>query len=145
MSGRILAAAIFLAGAATGFGGDMSEIFKGFMQGPPPQGSAGSQPAPEERSRDRGDWQVVAEIPAGGDAKELAVNRSIRVVQIECTAGSVIVNTVVIREGGAKSPITVGRRFNQGERQDIDLGGERQVTGLRISDGGRGNYRVRVQ
>ena len=141
----MLAAAVFLAGAAASFGGDVSEIFKGFMQGPPPQGPAESPPATEERSREKGDWQVVAEIPAGGDAKELAVNRSVRVIQIECTEGSVIVNTLVVREGPAKNPITVARRFNQGERQDIDLGGERQVSGLRISDGGRGKYRVRVK
>ena len=91
------------------------------------------------------DWKTVAEVTAGGDAKELAVNRTIRTVQIECTAGSVIVNTVVIREGGAKSPITVARRFNQGEKQNLDLGYDRNVTGLRISDGGQGRYKVHAK
>ena len=90
-------------------------------------------------------WETVATLTTGGDAKEVTVNRTVRVVQIECTAGPVIVNTVVIREGGAKDPITVGRRFNTGEQQDLDLGRDRNVTGLRISDGGRGTYKVKVK
>lgn len=145
MSGRILAVAMLLAGAAPSFGGDLSEIFKGLRPGPPPQGAPETRPEEAERPREKGGWQVVAELPAGGPAKEVAVNRDVRVIQIECTEGSVIVNTLVVREGPAKNPITVARRFNQGERQDVDLGGERQVSGLRISDGGRGKYRVRVK
>jgi hypothetical protein len=91
------------------------------------------------------DWGTVAEVTAGGEAKELAVNRNIRIVQIECTEGTVIVNTVVIREGASKSPITVARAFTQGQKQDIDLGSERQVTGLRISDGGKGKYKIHAK
>ena len=90
-------------------------------------------------------WQAVADVTAGGDAKELAVNRVIRVIQIECTQGTVIVNTLWVREGAAKSPVTVARRFSAGETQDIDLGNARQVTGLRISDGGRGAYKIRAK
>lgn len=90
-------------------------------------------------------WQAVADVTAGGDAKELAVNRVLRVIQIECTTGTVIVNTLWVREGAAKSPVTVARRFSEGEKQDIDLGSARQVTGLRISDGGRGTYKIRAK
>ncbi|HHX97378.1 MAG: hypothetical protein WAQ74_01305 [Kiritimatiellia bacterium] len=90
-------------------------------------------------------WKVVAEVTAGGDAKELAVNRTIRTVQIECTDGTVVVNTVVIREGAAKEPITVARRFNKGDKQDLDLGRSRNVTGLRISDSGKGRYKVHAK
>ena len=94
---------------------------------------------------DKVEWHVVADVTAGGDAKELAVNRAVRVVQIECTEGTVIVNTVWVREGAAKTPITVARRFAQGERQDLDLGYARTVTGFRISDGGKGKYTILVQ
>lgn len=90
-------------------------------------------------------WKTIGEYTSGGDAKELAVNRTIRTVQIECTDGSVIVNTVVVREGAAKDPITVARRFNKGEKQDLDLGHDRNATGLRISDGGKGRYKVHVK
>lgn len=92
-------------------------------------------------------WGTVAEVTAGskGDAIELAVNRAIRTVQIECTEGSVIVNTVVIREGGAKTPITVARRFNKGDKQDLDLGSVRNVTGLRISNQGPGKFKVHAK
>ena len=92
------------------------------------------------KKKDR--WEALAELSPGKEAKEVAVNRTIRAVQIECLEGSVIVNTLVVREGGAKEALTVGRRFNAGDRQDLDLGRERNVTGLRISDGGRGRYRV---
>jgi hypothetical protein len=91
------------------------------------------------------DWQTVADVTAGGEAKELIVNRTIRLVQIECTEGSVIVNTLWIREGDAKSPIKIARRFTRGEGQNIDLGNERQVTGFRISDGGKGTYKIQAQ
>lgn len=91
------------------------------------------------------DWGTVAEVTAGGDAKELVVNRNIRVVQIECTEGTVIVNTVVIREGTSKKPISVARAFTQGQKQDIDLGSPRQVTGVRISDGGKGKYKINAK
>lgn len=90
-------------------------------------------------------WTTIATLVAGGDAKEVVVNRSVRMVQIECTQGIVIVNTVVVREGAGKNPITVARRFNAGESQDLDLGQARMVTGLRISDSGRGQYRINVK
>lgn len=87
-------------------------------------------------------WKLASEVTAGGGAKELAVNRTIQTVQIHCITGPVIVNTIVVREGGKKTPFTVARRFNDGEKQNIDLGQSRNVTGLRISDGGRGTYKV---
>jgi len=87
-------------------------------------------------------WQVVSDVTAGGGAKELAVNRTIRLIRMECTSGSVIINTVVVREGAAKNPITVARKFNVGEKWEHDLGGAHQVTGLRISDSGKGTYKV---
>ena len=90
-------------------------------------------------------WGTVAEVTAGGEAKELAVNRNIRTVQIECTEGTIIVNTLWVREGAAKSPITVARAFKKGEKQDIDLGSARQVTGFRISDGGQGRYKIHAK
>jgi hypothetical protein len=93
----------------------------------------------------RAGWETVAEVTAGGAAKELAVDRALRTVQIECTEGTVIVNTVTIREGEAKNPVSVGKAFAKGETRNIDLGYERPVTGLRISDGGQGRYKVNVQ
>jgi hypothetical protein len=90
-------------------------------------------------------WQTIATLKSGGDAKEVAVNLSIRTVRIECIEGAVIVNTLVVREGGAKDPLTVARRFNAGDKQDLDLGRVRNVTGLRISDGGRGRYKILVK
>jgi hypothetical protein len=90
-------------------------------------------------------WGPIAEVTAGGEAKELAVNRAIRTVQIECTEGSVIVNMIWVREDAAKTPIKVARLFNKGEKQNIDLGSARLVTGLRISDGGKGKYKIQAQ
>ena len=93
------------------------------------------------------DWKTVAEVTAGkkAEATELAVNRTIRTVQIECTEGSVIVNALWVREGGAKTEIRVARRFNQGEKQDIDLGYDRNVTGFRISNQGPGKFKVHAK
>ena len=93
------------------------------------------------------DWKTVAEITATdkAEARELAVNRTIRTVQIECTEGSVIVNTLWVREGGAKTEIRVARLFNKGDKQDFDLSYDRNVTGFRISDKGPGKYKVHAK
>ena len=90
------------------------------------------------------DWEKVAEVTATAksEARELALNRTIRTVQIHCIEGSVIVMTMWVREGPAKNEIRVARAFNAGDKQDIDLGHDRAVTGFRISDKGPGKYRV---
>jgi hypothetical protein len=87
----------------------------------------------------------VAELTAGGDAKEVEVNQQISKVLIKCTEGSVIINTVVVRDGGNKTPFTVGTRLNQGEEQQVTVGNNVNCSGLRISDDGRGKYVVRVK
>ena len=97
-------------------------------------------PAAARKHKDN--WQTLADLRPGKDAAEVAVNRTVRAIRIDCLEGPVIINTLVVREGAAKNPITVGRRFNAGESQDIDLGYNRNVTGLRISAGGRGTYRL---
>lgn len=92
-------------------------------------------------------WKTVDRITATGktEARELAVNRTIRTVQIECTEGSVIVMTLWVREGAAKTEIRVARQFNKGDKQDYDLGSDRNVTGFRISDKGPGKYKVHAK
>ncbi len=92
-------------------------------------------------------WKTVAEIAATDktEARELAVNRTIRTVQIECTEGSVIVMTLWVREGAAKTEFRVARQFNKGDKQDFDLGCDRNATGFRISDKGPGKYKVHAK
>ena len=107
--------------------------------------------------RDRRDARSGASLPkgysrvgsytAGGSAKETGApsSRPIRKVRIVATSGSVIVNTVVVRESGAKTPHTLAVRLAAGESREIDLGSARNVTGLRISDGGKGTYEIQVR
>lgn len=93
----------------------------------------------------RGEWQVVGEITAGGAASTLALERDVRVVQIECLESPLRVETLWILEGEAENPVTVARDFQPGETQTIDLGYDRPVTGLRIQDQGEGKYKVSVK
>ncbi len=90
-------------------------------------------------------WTEIAQQHAGGGAKEVPVNRDISRVQIVCQDAPVIINTVVMREGGKKTPFTLGKRFSAGETFVISLGGKHHVTGLRISDDLKGGYLVRVE
>ena len=94
-----------------------------------------------------GGWHVVAEIAPTGktEAREVAVDRSVRTVRIECTEGSVILMTMWVREGAAKTEIRVARQFAKGDHQDFDLSHARDVTGLRISDKGPGKYKIGVK
>ena len=57
--------------------------------------------------------------------------------------GSVGFKTVVIRNGGAKRSQTINATFQRGQSFDVHI--DRDSTGLRISDTGRGRYRVSVR
>jgi hypothetical protein len=91
------------------------------------------------------DWKGVGEQTAGGEAKELSVDREITKIRIECVEGSVIVNTVVVRKGGQKDPHKLATRIEKGDSREITLESKTKVTGLRISDDGRGRYKVSVR
>ncbi|MGI5869321.1 MAG: hypothetical protein ACOX9C_07760 [Kiritimatiellia bacterium] len=86
---------------------------------------------------------VVGELAAGGGAKEIAVNREISHCYLELVSGTVSINTVVVRPEKKALPQAV--RLAPGQLHTIDLGGKRMVTGFRISDNGRGTYRVIVK
>ncbi|HMP72996.1 MAG TPA: hypothetical protein PKE55_06985 [Kiritimatiellia bacterium] len=90
-------------------------------------------------------WTTVATLTAGGDAKEVTFTQEVSRVMITCTEGSVIINTVVVREGTKTTPHRVGTRINKDESQQIRVGDRLNVTGLRISDDGRGEYTVKVR
>ena len=91
------------------------------------------------------DWQKVAELKAGGAAKEVSVDKKISRVRIECTGGSVGINTVVVREGSRKTPMPVTTHIDAGTDKVIDLDKTVAVSGLRISDNGKGTYTVSVR
>ncbi len=86
--------------------------------------------------------QPAPELRATGPAKEIPVNREATGCRIEVVAGTVVINTVVVRAGRDKLPVTVARSMQAGESADVAFGPRRMVTGLRISDGGGGTYRV---
>ena len=74
----------------------------------------------------------------------IPTSKKIKKIRVVGTSGSVSVNTVVLREGDGKTPFPVTRRLGPGETAEVDLGGARQATGLRISAGGKGTYDVFV-
>ena len=94
-------------------------------------------------------WHKIASLSANGkDAQEVAIpsdRPSISVIRIVVTEGSVIINTVVVREGAAKDIHTLGKRLNKDEEIKIELDGKKHVSGLRISDDGKGSYKVMVR
>ncbi len=92
-----------------------------------------------------GNWARVAILQASPDAKEVAVNRNVSSIRIRVIEGTVIINTVVARQGTQRTAYTVGRRLQTGQHVDVDLGGRRNVTGLRISDDGRGRYEIQAR
>jgi hypothetical protein len=100
----------------------------------------GAGTSAEAKSR----WHRVADLKAGGDAKEVSVDRRCSSVLIRCTEGAVVINTIVVREGGNKTPVPVTTRINKGEDKIVEFG-EKNVSGLRISDDGDGTYIVFVQ
>lgn len=83
------------------------------------------------------------EFSAGGSAKEFSFPSGCRHCTIEVVDGSVGFRTIVVRRGGAKQSVTINATYQRGQRFDVPIDG--QATGLRISDTGRGRYRVVVR
>ena len=82
---------------------------------------------------------------AGGAAESgIPTSRTIKKVLLVATSGSVTFNTMVVRQGGAKTSYTVSTRLAAGQTREIDLGGAKAATGLRVSTGGKGTYEVYV-
>jgi hypothetical protein len=87
-------------------------------------------------------FRRVAELEAGGGVKEIAVDRDAAYCMIRVMDGTVIINTIVVREGSKTTPHTVAAKLNKGDKKVVDIGPRRRITGLRISDDGRGKYRI---
>lgn len=82
---------------------------------------------------------------AGGAIEApIPTRNTIKQVLIAATSGTVSVNTMVLREGAAKTPYTVSARLAAGETRMIELGGRHQATGIRVSTGGKGTFDVYV-
>lgn len=92
-----------------------------------------------------GGWHKIGTFAASKEAKEMAVNRNVDKLLIKVKEGSVIINTVVVRQGDAKTPHKVGARIEAGRQQELSLGDGTYVNGLRISDDGQGLYDVFVK
>ena len=83
------------------------------------------------------------EFSAGGNAKEYAFGTGHHRCTIEVLDGSVGFRTIVVRRGGNKQPHTFNTTLRKGQTLDVPI--DRDATGLRISDTGRGRYRVSVR
>jgi hypothetical protein len=91
------------------------------------------------------DWHKLATLTASGKAKEVPVNREVSAVRFTVDSGTVVLNTVVVREGAKATPHRVAIKLNATESRDYDLGAKLHVTGLRISDSDKGTYTVYVK
>ena len=83
------------------------------------------------------------DFSAGGGAKEYSFPAGHHRCTIEILDGSVGFNTIVVRRGGAKQSITISAKYQRGQSFNVPI--DAQATGLRISDTGRGRYRVIVR
>lgn len=104
-----------------------------------------------DRGDDRDDHSRRPEAPKGwrqagsasaGNASEFSFSGASQ-CYIEVTSGSVSINTVVVRRGGQKQSVRVVTKFNQGQRFYVPVDGS--VSGIRVSTGGKGTYRVYVK
>lgn len=92
------------------------------------------------------DWKKVGDkIQASGPAKELTFDREISKFQISVDEGTVIINSVWVRNGAERFEIRVGRAFSKGDKQDIEIGPKQKATGLRLGHSGGGTYNVWVK
>ena len=100
------------------------------------------RPQREHESRGHRDgYRLVGSFTANG-ASEARFSGQ-KKCRLEVTSGSVSVNSVVVRRGGAKQPITVVTRFTAGQTFEIPV--DKSVTGVRISTSGGGRYNILVK
>ena len=83
------------------------------------------------------------DFSAGGAAKEYAFSTGHRRCTIHVTDGTVGFRTIVVRRGGAKQSVTINATYQRGQSFDVPIDGN--ATGIRISDTGKGRYRVEVR
>lgn len=83
------------------------------------------------------------DFSAGGGAKEFPFSPGHHRCTITVTDGAVGFNTIVVRRGSDKKSITIGATYQRGQSFDVPIDGN--ATGIRISDTGRGRYRVSVR
>ena len=101
------------------------------------------RPRDHHRHDDRPSSVRPGDFTAGGGAKEFPFSTGHRRCTIEVVDGSVGFNTIVVRRGGAKQSITISATYQRGQSFSVPI--DAQATGLRISDTGRGRYRVIVR
>ena len=107
---------------------------------PPRHDDGWSRPERESRSH-RDGYSLIGSFTANG-ASEARFSGQ-KKCRLEVTSGSVSVNSVVVRRGGAKQPITVVTRFTAGQTFEIPV--DKSVTGGRISTSGGGRYNILVK
>lgn len=116
------------------------------QRGQPPRDQRNQQPpAPAAQYPHRnGKWQTAGQYTAAGSAKEVSLNGGgYTQCKIECVGGRVSLNTVVIRRGGQKQSVTARTSLTPGQEWNVPI--DRAATGIRISDGGGGTYKVFVK
>ncbi len=86
----------------------------------------------------------VAELTAKGGANEVKLNKAKEAswLMIHAIEGNVVINTIVLREGAKKTPITVATKLTKDQKKEVSLGGRKSLTGIRISNTGGGKYRI---
>ena len=70
--------------------------------------------------------------------------KPIKTVRVVCTSGTVVVNTLVVREGAGTTQIPVMAKLTRGQFREIPLGSPRRATGLRFGTSGGGTLSVFV-
>lgn len=127
---------------------------RGNWRGPPPHhshhgGGDGWRAPPPQRSPYRPStpkgYVLAGTLHASGGVEcGNPASKPIKTVRVVCTSGSVVINTMVVREGAAKTQIPVSVRLSPGQSQEIPLGGHRAATGLRFGTSGGGTFSVFV-
>lgn len=128
-------------GRGRGYGHDYG---RGWNDGPEYRHDRGGRMDDHRRDEPRrgGKWSTAANLSSGGGAKEVSFSGRSE-CKIEVTGGKVGFNTVVVRRGGRKQSITISQTLERGQSVSIPIDGS--VTGIRISDTGKGTYRVVVK
>lgn len=113
----------------------------------PAYGGPGYYGPPQHKEHPHGGWRTVGTVTVRGKggADELPGAGPIRRIRIRGIDGTIVINTVQVREGGNHTPVPITTRFSPGQEVVRDLPREMNTTGFRISKEGNGSVEVSVQ
>jgi len=91
------------------------------------------------------EWTTVGSVKAGTESKTIQVQQQVSKIAIQCTDGTVTIETLTVNDGTKNIPFTLSSRLNKDEIQQMTVGDKLHVSSIVVKGDGKGDYDVRIK